>query len=470
MAQTRIVVGGISHETNTFSTSPTGLEAFRILRGEDLYRDEAIKSLVRRGIDVIPTLYASALPSGLVEKDAYVQMKESLLGQIEAVGRVDGVCLFLHGALEVEGIGDGESDLAKNVREIVGEDVLISVSLDLHGNISPELLDFADILTAYRTAPHIDSVETKVRAALLLADCIKKNMKPVSVLVKPPVLLPGEMVVTDVEPASGLYRKLREIDESSCVLNSSLLVGMAWADTPSAGASVIIVAESEDSRDEAYLKCCDLARDYWDKRSEFRLEVDSGSIDETIRMAKAYPKKPVFISDSGDNVTAGGAGDISLFAERLISLDVTDAVVAAIVDPDAVTLCKRAGVDNSLKVEIGGKLDIVNGYPLEIEGKVVNLSEDGAVIRASGLDIILTAQRRAFTTLDSFKSYGIDPLDREIVVVKLGYLFPELRGVVAKALMAFSPGFTNLLLDELDYKNVKRPIYPLDKDFSWEPP
>ncbi|MFQ6096037.1 MAG: M81 family metallopeptidase, partial [Candidatus Bathyarchaeia archaeon] len=344
----RIIVGGISHETNTFNTSPTRLEAFRILRGKELYRDEAIKSLLRSGIHVIPTMYASALPSGLVEKDAYIHLREDLLGRIEAAGRFDGICLFLHGAMEVEGIGDGESDLVKTVRETLGEDVLISVSLDLHGNISPELLDSADMLTAYRTAPHVDSVETKVRAALLLVNCIKKKTKPISVIVKPPVLLSGEMVVTNVEPASGLYRKLREIDQSSCVLNSSLLVGMAWADTPNAGASVIIVAEREDCWDEAYEKACELAMDYWEKRSEFHLEVASGSVDETIRMAEAYPKKPVFISDSGDNITAGAAGDIPLFVDRLISLDVTDAVVGAIVDPGAVSLCKKAGVGNSL--------------------------------------------------------------------------------------------------------------------------
>jgi len=333
-----IAVGGISHETNTFSTLPTGFEAFKILRGKDLFRDEAVKFLLRSGVDVIPTIYASALPSGLVEKDAYLQLKKELLRRIENAGRVDGVCLFLHGAMEVEGIGDGESDLVKSVREIVGGEVLISVSLDLHGNISPELLEFADILTAYRTSLHVDSIETKVRAASLLVKCIKNGVKPIPVMVKPPVLLPGEFVVTDVEPALELFHKLREIDQSPCVLNSSLLVGMAWADTLNAGASVIVVAKDEECRKEAYLKACDLAMKYWDKREEFHLEVASGSIDETIKIAKHSPKKPVFISDSGDNVTAGAAGDIPLFVERLLSLDVTNAVVGGIVDSDAVAL------------------------------------------------------------------------------------------------------------------------------------
>ncbi len=187
-------------------------------------------------------------------------------------------------------------------------------------------------------------------------------------------------------------------------------------------------------------------------------------------MAKSHPKKPVFISDSGDNITGGAAGDIPLFVDRLISLNAEDAVVGGIIDPEAVALCKDVGVGNRLKVEIGGKLDRANGHPLEIEGKVTNITGNGAVVRTQGVDVILTTRWQAFTTLEDFRSYGIDPLKMQIVVVKQGYLFPELRRAAAFSLMALSPGFTNLQLDQLDYKNVRRPIYPLDENSSWEPP
>lgn len=123
-----------------------------------------------------------------------------------------------------------------------------------------------------------------------------------------------------------------------------------------------------------------------------------------------------------------------------------------------------------MRVEIGGKIDRVNGYPLRIKGEVVSLTDDGAVLRAGGVDVILTAQRHAWTSLNDFRAFGIDPLDRKIVVVKLGYLFPDLKRAAALALMALSPGWTNLLLDQLDYKRVRRPIFPLDQDFHWSPP
>jgi len=466
----RIAVGGIAHETNTFNALPTELEAFEIHKDEDLLRDDAVRSLLRSGIEVKPLIYAAAPPSGLIKKDAYNHLKDDLLRRIKASDRLDGICLFLHGAMEVDGIGSGEADLAKSIREAVGDEVLISASLDLHGNIASELTRYADILTAYRTAPHIDVIETKVRAASLLVKCISTRTRPVSVTVRPPLLLPGEMAVTTLEPALSLYRRLEEVDESTCVLDSSLLIGMAWADTSNAGASVLVVAREKECLDVAYKRTCHLAKEFWKLRAEFRLDAPSGSIDETIENAESCPNKPVFISDSGDNITGGAAGDIPLFAQHLISSDAEDAVVAGILDPATASLCRQEGIGHRVKVEIGGKLDRVNGQPLEVRGEVTHASDAGAVVRTGGIDIVLTTRWEAFTTLDSFKSFGIDPLSRSIVVVKQGYLFPELRRVAALRLMALSPGFTDLQLSRLGYKNVRRPIHPLDKDFPWEPP
>jgi len=465
----RILIGGMSHESNTFNRSHTELDDFKISRGKDILKDEAVKSLLAKGINVIPTIYAGALPSGTVSRSAYLQIRDELLRGIEGSGKIDGICLFLHGAMEVEGLGDGESDLAKNIRDIVGEEIPISASLDLHGNISPELVESTDILTAYRTAPHVDEVETRKKALTLLVTCVKKRMRPVPVMVKPPVLLPGEKVVTSIEPALSLYRELEKIDRLPGILGSSLLVGMAWADCPNAGASVIVVAKGENHKIEAYNKACELAKDYWERREEFHLEVQSGSIDEMIKKAKESPKKPVFISDSGDNPTAGAAGDIPLFLERLLSMRVSHAVVGGIVDPDAVERCREARIGGELKTEIGGKIDKVNGSPLEVRGRVVNLAPDGAVFRTDGVDVILTTRRRGWSSLDNFKSFGVDPSDRKIVVVKLGYLSQEQRNVAALALMALSPGCTNLFIEHQNYRRVRRPLYPLDRDFSWEP-
>jgi len=462
-----IVVGGIGHESNTFNPAFTSIDSFRILRGRELLEEEPARTLLSMGIDVTPTIYNVPFASAVVDKHAYSYLKSELIRELEKAGEIDGVCLTLHGAMIAEGIGCAEIDLLKTIRETIGKDVLISASLDLHGNIPVEMTDYVNILTAYRTAPHTDVIETRKKSAMLLVEAIRKRLKPKPIIIRPPVLLPGEYVVTDAEPAASIYRMLDEVDKTPGIMDSSLLVGMAWADVSHAGASVIAVVEKNRYVKEAREKAYKVAKAYWDNRMKFRLEVESGSPEECIEIAKASDKSPFFISDSGDNVTAGAAGDIPIMIEELISNRVDDAVVGSIIDREAVNACREAGIGATLKLVIGGKLDQINGYPLEVKGRVLNLTENGAVIRVNGIDVILTAKRTAFTSPRDFMAYGIDVTKRKIVVVKLGYLFAELKKIAAQSMIALTPGFTNLSIEELEYRNLRRPIFPLDRNFQW---
>jgi len=464
-----IVVGGIGHESNTFNPALTPIDSFRILRGKELLKEEPARTLLSMGMDVKPAIYNIPFASAVVDRHAYSYLKSEFIREIEKTSEIDGICLTLHGAMVVEGIGCAEIDLLKTIRETIGEDVLISASLDLHGNIPVEMADYVNILTAYRTAPHRDVIETRRKSAKLLVEAIQKGLKPKSVIIRPPVLLPGEYVVTDVEPAASVYRMLEEVDKTPGIMDSSLLVGMAWADVPHAGASVIAVAEDGEYVEEARKKACKVAKAYWDNRMKFRLEVESGSPKECIQTAIASDKRPFFISDSGDNITAGAAGDVPIMIEELISNKVDDAVVGGIIDRRAVNACREAGIGATIKLEIGGKLDQINGYPLEVKGKILNLTENGAVIRVDGIDVILTAERTAFTSPEDFIAYGIDVTRRKIVVVKLGYLFTGLKKVASQSMIALTPGFTNLLIEKLEYRNLRRPMFPLDKDFQWHP-
>ncbi|MEM3545643.1 MAG: M81 family metallopeptidase [Candidatus Bathyarchaeia archaeon] len=464
----RIALGGIGHESNTFSPLPTSIEDFNVIKGDELLKDGVARFLIDKGVKVTPTIHAWALPSGVVSRSTFLHLEGEMLKALEDAGKIDGVCLLLHGAMEVEEVGSGETHLLKCVREIVSWKTVVSIALDLHGNLNPEIVEYADILTAYRTAPHVDAYETALKAAKLLLRSIKTSIKPTTIIVKPPVLLPGEYVVTSIEPAASIYRSLEEIDRKTGVVDSSMLVGMAWADTPQASASAIVVSNGK-RESEAYEAACRLAKAYWDKRREFRLEVEAGEIDEVIGIAKASTKKPVFISDSGDNVTAGAPGDVPIFIEHLLDLKVEDAVVAGIYDPDAVRSCREAGLGGDVKTSIGGKIDKINGYPVEVKGRVVNLTDDGAVLRVDGVDILLTGRRRGWTSIDDFKEFKVNPAEKKIVVVKLGYLTPDFRRIAKLALMALSPGCTNLIIEKLRYERVRRPLYPLDKDFSWSP-
>ena len=194
----RIVTGGILHETNSFTPLPTSYADFVHSRDRTRYADESGVLAPLDTLDLVPTLVASAGPGGIVERDAYEQLKADILTGIAQALPVDGILLDLHGAMEVAEIGDGETDLIRAVRALVGDQLLIAVSLDLHGNISPALVASANILTAYRTAPHRDAPTTRRRALQLLADAITQRQHPVAAMVKLPLVLPGEAAVTDV--------------------------------------------------------------------------------------------------------------------------------------------------------------------------------------------------------------------------------------------------------------------------------
>ena len=467
----RIAVGGIGHETNTFSTLATKLSDFRTVRGQSLLETVGVR--VPSDVEVLPTLWAWAMPGGLVERDAYLRLKGELIERLRAAGRADGVYLVLHGAMEVVGVEKAEADLLQAVREVVGAAVPISASLDLHANVTPSMVEMADVLTAYRTAPHRDALETRQRAFDLLVRCLREGIRPVSCLIKPPIVLVGEKAITDVEPTASLMRLAEEVERSPGMLTASALVGCAWSDVPHVTTSVVAVAERDAAL--ARRQAERLASAFWARRQEFGFDVETGSIDECIDVALAALESTVFITDSGDNPTAGAPGDVPLFVERLLAKRVPDAVVAAIADAEAVSACRAAGVGATVTVAIGGKLDNVTAPPLWVTGKVQHLSatgageEDLAVLRVEGVDVILTARRRAFTEPSHFAEAGVDPLKRRIVVAKQGYLFAELRRIAPQALMALSPGLTDLAIERLPYRNLPRPVFPLDPDVRWSP-
>jgi len=207
------------------------------------------------------------------------------------------------------------------------------------------------------------------------------------------------------------------------------VIGCAWTDSPYNTVSVIVVAE-EDSRNAR--ECADtLANDIWGHRKEFKADTETATIDEAVAEAMRSKEYPVFISDSGDNVTAGGAGDIPIILEKLLDAGATDAVVAGIADADAVKQCIQAGIGSVVKLNIGGKLDKVNGYPLEVIGTVEYLNQPSlAVLKVRGVKVILASDRRAFTSAHDFEQAKINPSEQKIVVVKLGYLFADLRPII----------------------------------------
>ena len=443
----RIFTCGIRHESNTFSTLNTTEADFSTLRGSDALKNQQWADLCKKeNIELIPSLHAYAWPGGVVEKSIFDKYKNEILENIRNVGKLDGIYLDMHGALHVDGYDDAQATFIREIREIAGDKVIISGSFDLHGNLSPEFVEHINILTAYRTAPHRDGTETKVRAVSMLIDAIRKGMKPHIESVTIPILVPGEKSITEVEPLHSIYAQIPEIAQKDGIMDASVFIGYAWADLPRSAMRVFVVAKDKKFAAEARTEVRNLAQQLWNRRADMQLDVPSGSIDEMIIKAAEYKDSTVFISDSGDNTTAGAPGDNPQVLESLLRNKIRDAIFAGIVDPDVLQLCIEKGIGKNIKTKIGGKTDYVFGEPLEIEGEILFLSPDtimdtprgAAVVDIQGIKLVVLKSRRSFVSVRDFREVGLDPLRHKIVVVKLGYLYPELRDIAPVHLMALT--------------------------------
>ena len=471
----RILTAGIRHESNTFIPYLTKATDFTVKRGSDAMQGMPwARFLEDAGIEVIPTLHARGGASGVVSKEAYEGFRDEILQALRAVGSVDGIFLDMHGAMHVEGYPDAQVDFIQQIRKIVGEDVVIAASFDLHGNISQEFIDGLNIVSAYRTAPHIDGEETRTRTVRLLVEALKKDLIPQTAHINLPILIPGEKGITSVEPLKSFYARLNEISRIPGLMDASIFVGMPWTDVTRAGMSVQVVAQDEQYLPEALTQAELLANMIWEKRTDLKFDVPTASLDEAIETALEAPETTVFITDSGDNVTAGAAGDGTLVLERLLAYKVPDAVLAGIVDPDAVEHCVAAGVGAEVDLSVGGKIDNVFSNPVAVSGKVIRLTKEqpdskqlDAVVQVDGVTLVLLSRHRAFTDPAHFRAVKIDPLAHKIVVVKEGYLFQALRDIAPRAIMALTPGFAYQLVENIDYKHIRRPIFPLDPHMIW---
>lgn len=471
----RILTAGIRHESNTFNTYPTTLEDFAVLRGSEMLEGLSYTGILEEaGVEVIPVLHAGTGPSGVVSKEAYETLRDEILEGIRNAGQLDGIYLDMHGALHVEGYEDAQVDFIRKIRAIVGEEMAIAASFDLHGNISEAFIDGLNIISAFRTAPHVDGEETRNRTVKLLLDALEKGDLPRTVHITLPIIIPGEKGITAVEPLKSLYASLDEISSREGMMDASIFVGMPWTDVARAGMSVQVVARDRKYLEEAQQEAVALAQAVWEKRKELQFDVPTASIDSAIETAVKAKESTVFITDSGDNITAGAAGDGTLVLERLLAHKVRDAVLAGIVDPEAVAYCAASGAGSQVQLTVGGKVDTVFSKPLTIQGTVLSLipehsgeTIEDAVVQVEGVTLVLLSGHRAFTDPAHFEAVEIDPLDHKIVVVKEGYLFQGLRDIAPRTIMALTPGFAYQLVENLPYKNLRRPIYPLDPDMNW---
>jgi microcystin degradation protein MlrC len=474
----RVAVGGIHIESSTFSPIRTRLRDFRVLRDSELNAAPEFAFLQDYPFTWLPTLHARALPGGPVTLETYRQLKDEHLTRLRAALPLDGVYLAMHGAMYVDGLEDAEGDWISATREVVGPDAFISASYDLHGNLSQRIIKALDMLSAYRTAPHIDVPETRQRAVNLLQQALETQVRPRLAWVPVPVLVPGERSSTEDEPARSLYALLPGIDAVPGILDASLLVGYVWADEPRTTASVVLTGTDAIALEREARR---LAGRYWDAREQFSFGVTTGSLEECFTLAaRAVPEDETLaiIADSGDNPTAGGVGDRAEALAILCAQQIPGALLAGIADEPATSRCYEAGAGALVELSVGATLDPQGSQPLKLAARVEFLvsaadpAERQAVIRLQDpaqATVVLTARRRPFHNLQDFLDLQLDLADYRVLVVKSGYLSPQLAPLASPSLLALSAGAVDQFIERLRYDRWLRPRYPLDRDFVWEP-
>lgn len=467
----RIAVGGIHTECSTSSPVLMQPEDFRVLRGPDLLAHEYFDFLQADGVDHLPLLHARAVPGGPVARATYEAFKAEFLDRLKAALPIDGLYLAMHGAMNVEGMDDAEGDWISAARAVVGPDVPVAASYDLHGNVTQKIIDQLDIFAGYRTAPHIDVRETMVRAWSMLVRALKTGEKPGVAWAPVPVLLPGERTSTEDEPAKSLYLKLPEHDAVPGIWDANLMVGYVWADEPRGTACSVVTAVDKAAAEEVTAA---IAQSYWDAREDFRFGPVTGPLEDMLDIAERTETRPIILADSGDNPTGGGVGDRADVLKALLARSIGEVLIAGITDRPAVERCLAAGAGARVSLKVGGSLDPASPS-VEVEADVVFLDDPGsaaeqqAVVRIGGITLVLAARRRPYHNIADFTRLGLDPTKVRLLVVKSGYLSPELAPIANPNLMALTDGVINQDIENLPSHRRHQPSYPFVKDFSYTP-
>lgn len=489
----RIVTGGVLHETSTFASGKTvvrdfetgigcarGREIVEKYRGANFCVGGFIDGADKHGFELIPILWAFAFPSAVIERASYDLLKNEFLDGLrhELANGVDGVLLDLHGAMVVEGIDDGDGDFMASVREVVGPDIPIVVTTDLHANHAPLRVASANAIIGYDTYPHIDMAERGREAADLIVRAIRGEVRPTSALRQLPLFWSAACQVTAHPPIDEAFRLIHEVERRPGILSATLSTGFPWADIPQMGASVIVVADGDRSLAQ---RTADEIGDWiWSRRERWFKQPLTAR--EAIALGQQEGRFPVMLADMSDNTGGGAAGDSTEVLRTFVELDLPDALVLYMVDPDVAEQAHAAGVGARLRVDVGGKSDPVQGPPVPLNVEVVALSDgrfryDGPMYAGVNGNLGASAWLRHRGVNVVVVSVRMQPLDQAFCR-SLGIDCSQMKYLSAKSAVHFRSGFEQLggPIHNIDARAIhshnfaslsyrrRRPMWPLDSD------
>ena len=474
----KILVGGILQETNTFCVQEETYDSFNQYRGQALMEylhTSPAKLLEQDGHTVVPAVYASIIPSGPMNAREFQRFLEDFLSY--CTDDIDGIWLSMHGAMSVEGIGSAEACLVSRLRQRYGDAMPIFGSFDFHANMCLDLVRQMNYITGYRTAPHTDIYETGCRAVRALIRCLEEKRLPHCRYISIPMVMPGELVITGQWPTCHFLEELEKIQKQWDVLDLSLFCGFAWSDCDR---NQMAITLSDDTMDPSMVQqVLDLAGQIWAHRTDF----DYGQAipkepEDAVPFCRESTAPVIFLSDTGDNVTAGCAGDNALLAGCMIQGGLERALVAGIADRPAVELCFAHPLGDSVRFSLGGTIDPAGSTRIPVTGTLVwkhtFQAEELptplriAVVRCGGVDVLICDQRYSVTTRKRINDTGLRYDDYRIIAVKLGYLFPDFAEQNPCSVLVMTPGNAYQNTAKIPYTHGPSRFYPRD-DFTFVP-
>ena len=497
----KLVIAMMQHETNTFSPLGTPYEAFGRAIGFDAPpsgqvvidtfsgTDMAIAAFFdlakQRDAEIVVPIAAYAEPAGLVQDEAFETIAERICAAV-AEG-CDAILLDLHGAMVTESFDDGEGELLRRIRGVNAE-VPIGVALDFHANVTQAMVDNASVITGYLTYPHIDMYETGARCGRTILRLLDGEVRPVMTWGRLPLISATLRQTPLAEPMKTPMDMAIGAEDSGRVLNASVFGGFPLSDIPHVSLSAVLVADSSVSEGRELRDS--ILSTAWRGREGFVFHPEP--VATTIARAKSLSEGPVIIADYGDSAGAGGQMDDLTVVREMLRQGLTDIAVGPIWDPESLARMQEAGVGAQVSLEVGGKTDSpslgIEGEPLSLSGTVktitdgrfrlegdmmagfpVNL-EGTAVLDSGTMELIVSGARGEPYVPQYFTHAGIDPTRKRYVVVKSRQHFRAgFEPIARHIVMAGGRGVCREEATAMPYRRLRRPIYPLDPDCTWEP-
>ena len=479
----KVFAGGIATETNTFSPMPTGLADFEIIRAADVSGELDIGGFAgplntfsrrcqERGWEYVFSLYAFAQPAGATVRAVYESLRDELLTALEAAMPVDIVLLPLHGAMVAEGYDDCETDIVRRVREIVGPAAKIGVELDLHCDLTQDLIDTADAIVIFKEYPHIDINERAEELFAIIADAAEGATRPTMALFDCKMI---GLYLTPYQPMRGFVDDMIAREAKPGILSLSLAHCFPWADVPSCGAQMLAITDDDPAL------AAQLAREFGERFFALRHALDpkSLSLDEALDNALAVDAGLVVVADQSDNAGGGAPSDSTFVLRALLEHAVTNAALGMIWDPIAVKVATSAGEGATLDLRLGGKMGPMSGDPLDLRVTVTGIipdmqqqwtQSDGLVsidcgdsvaLHCQGIDIIVNSKRGQVFSPTVFSNFGIDPSSKRLLIVKsTQHFYAGFAPIASEIIYMAGPGAIPPRFTEIPYLRADLQKYP----------